>query len=55
VIGHVLALRGRDGLVVGVLENEGGHVNCRQDRPHILFGEQRLHEGDGPWARRQAF
>src|ERR1700737_3771098 len=51
VLGDVLALRGRDELVVGGLEDEGWHADCRQDRPHVLLGKNRVHEGDGPWAR----
>ena len=55
VLGDVLALRGRDGRVVGVVEDEGWHADCRKHRPHIQFGHERHHESDGPWARRQAF
>ena len=37
VIGDVLALRRRDERVVGVLEDEGRHADCRKDRPHVQF------------------
>ena len=40
VIGDVLALRGRDERVVGVLDDEGGHADCRKHRPHVHFGQR---------------
>jgi hypothetical protein len=55
VVGDVLAHCRRDEWVVGVLDDEGGHVDCRQDRSHVRFGHQRKHKGDGPRACRQAF
>ncbi len=44
VLGDVLALRGRDDHVVGVVDHEGGHADCRKDRPHIHFHRERPHE-----------
>ena len=41
--------------VVGVLDDEGGHADCRKQRPHVHFGHQRHHESNGSWACRQAF
>jgi hypothetical protein len=55
VITDVLAQRRRDEEVVAVLNDEGRHADCGKQRPHVQFGHQRLHESDGPWARRQAF
>ena len=55
VLGDVLALRGRVGHAVGVLEDEGRHTDCRKDRPHVHFRHERHHESSGRGARRQAF
>jgi hypothetical protein len=55
VVGDVLAHCGRDEWVVGVLDDEGGHADCRKDLVHVQFGHQRKHKGDGPRACRQAF
>ena len=37
VIGDVLAPRGRDDRVVGVVEDESRHADCRKHRPHVQF------------------
>ena len=44
VLGDVLALRGRDDHVVGVLDDESRHTDCRKDRPHVHFHRERPHE-----------
>ncbi len=44
VLGDVLALRGRDDHVVGVVDDESRHTDCRKDRPHVQFGHERHHE-----------
>jgi hypothetical protein len=38
VIGDVLALR-RDELIGHVLKDDRWQADCRQHRPHLLFGE----------------
>jgi hypothetical protein len=53
VIGGVLAPRGRDKYVIGVLDNEGRRADCREDRPHVQFADYGQHEGAGRRARRQ--
>ena len=44
VLGDVLALRGRDDHVVGVVDDESRHTDCRKDRPHVHFRHERHHE-----------
>ena len=44
VISDVLAPRGRDHRVVGVVDHEGWHADCRKHRPHVQFGHERHHE-----------
>src|SRR5689334_20001104 len=45
VISDVLAHRGWDPWVVGVMDDEGGHADCRKQGSHIHFGQDRQHEG----------
>ena len=51
----VLAPLGQDHRVVGVLDDEGGHADCRKDRPHVQLEDERQHESYGPGAGRPAF
>ena len=53
-ISDVLALLGRDQLVVGVLEHERWHTYGRQYRPYVDFGQQRHQKSHSRGARRQA-
>ena len=43
VIGDVLAQHGRDDRVVGVVKDERGHPDSREDRPHVQVGHQGHH------------
>ena len=38
--------------VVGVIDDEGGHADRREDRPHVLPGRERQHACEGRWAIR---
>ena len=38
VLGDVPALRGRDDRVLGMLDYQRWHADCRKDRPHVHFG-----------------
>ena len=44
----------RNQRVVGVVDDQGGHADCRKHRPHVHFGHERHHESKGRWACRQA-
>ena len=44
VLGDVPALRGRDDHVLGVVDDESRHTDCRKDRPHVQFRRERPHE-----------
>ena len=44
VLGDVLALRGRDDCVLGVVEDQGRHADCRKDRAYVHFRHERYHE-----------
>jgi hypothetical protein len=56
VIGDdVLPTSGHDQRVVGVLDDEGGHADCRKQCPHVQFEHERHHEIYSRGAGRQAF
>lgn len=55
VVSDILAHRGHDPPVVGVLDNERRHLDCRKQRSHVQLRNHRQHESKGPWARGQPF
>ena len=55
VLGDVPALRGRDDRVLGVVDDQRWHADCRKDRPHVQFRHERHQESTVRGARRQAF
>ena len=50
VVGDVPAQLGRYDWIVGVVDNESWHADCRKQRSHVQLGQVRQHEGDGPRA-----
>jgi len=54
VVSDVLAHRGRDQWVVGMVDNERRHADCREQCPHVHLTNHRQHEIDGPRARGQS-